>query len=111
MNLSMRSAVASSLFTRNETYSLTSVDFQSPTFYGEHANGSVKCLNYKLTHYYRANFFAKKFMFTSRLTDIDVLGVGVSECFRLLKRLYVQPIEEVSRAKTYCNYYIYINIH
>lgn len=53
--------------TRNETYALTSVNFQSPTFYGEHANGSVKCLNYKLTHTLRANFFAKKFMFTSRL--------------------------------------------
>ena len=38
---------------RNEAYALKSEDFQSPTFYGEHEDGNVKCLNYKLTHYYR----------------------------------------------------------
>ena len=38
---------------RNETFALASKDFQSPTFYGELKNGDVKCLNYKLTHYYR----------------------------------------------------------
>ncbi|CAK9073433.1 unnamed protein product [Durusdinium trenchii] len=52
---------------RNETFALASKDFQSPTFYGELKNGDVKCLNYKLTHYYRENFFAKRFMSTSRL--------------------------------------------
>lgn len=53
--------------TKNKTYALKSSDFQSATFYGENANGDVKCLNYRLTHYYRANFFTQKFMFTSQL--------------------------------------------
>ena len=47
---------------RNEAYALKSEDFQSPTFYGEHEDGNVKCLNYKLTHYYRdssANWLEK----------------------------------------------------
>ena len=52
--------------TSNASYSLKSVDFLSPTFYGEHINGSVKCLSYKLTHTLRDNFLAKKFMFSSR---------------------------------------------
>jgi len=51
----------------NHSFALDSDDFQSPTFYGSHENGKVKCLNYQLTHYYRANYFTQKFMFTSRL--------------------------------------------
>lgn len=48
---------------RNEAYALKSEDFQSPTFYGEQEDGNVKCLNYKLTHYYRdssANWLENK---------------------------------------------------
>ncbi|CAE7591702.1 FKS1 [Symbiodinium natans] len=52
---------------QNHSFALDSDDFQSPTFYGAHENGDVKCLNYQLTHYYRANYFTQKFMFTSRL--------------------------------------------
>ncbi|CAE8721632.1 unnamed protein product, partial [Polarella glacialis] len=53
--------------TKNKSYALSAEDFSSPTFYGTHANGKVKCLNYRLTHYYRANYFTQKFMFTSQL--------------------------------------------
>jgi len=52
---------------KNHSFALKSDDFQSPTFYGEKENGDVDCLNYQLTHYYRANYFTQKFMFTSRL--------------------------------------------
>jgi len=51
----------------NKSYALHSEDFQSPTFYGEHPNGDVKCLDYKLTHFYRTNLLTTKFMFTSSL--------------------------------------------
>lgn len=55
--------------TKNKSYALKANDFQSATFHGEQKDGGVDCINYRLTSFYRKNYFTQKLFFTSGLLD------------------------------------------